>query len=54
MSALILYCAASILHVLHGHAPDLIHMVVLVSQYTGRCHTFSTRQTFQHTICIPV
>jgi len=38
MSALILYCATSMLHVPHRHAPDLIDMVVPVSHLTGRCH----------------
>jgi len=38
MSALILYCATSMLHVLHRHATDLIDMVVSVSHLTGRCH----------------
>ena len=38
MSALILYYATSMLHVLHRHAPDLIDMVVPVSHLTGRCH----------------
>jgi len=37
MSALILYCATSILHVLHRHAADLIDIVVSVSHLTGRC-----------------
>jgi len=36
MSALILYCATSMLHVLHRHAPDLIDIVVPVSHLTGR------------------
>jgi len=38
MSALILYCATSMLHVLHRHAPDLIDMVMPVSHLTGSCH----------------
>jgi len=38
MSALILYCATSMLHVPHRHAPDLIDMVVPVSHLTRRCH----------------
>ena len=41
MSALILYCATSMFHVLHRHAPDLIDMVVPVTHLTGRCHLHS-------------
>jgi len=37
MSALILYCATSMLHVPHRHAPDIIDMVVPVSHLTGGC-----------------
>jgi len=38
MSALILYGATSMLHVLHRHAADLVNMVVPVSHLTERCH----------------
>jgi len=40
MSALILYCARSMLHVLHRQlqSSDLIDMVVPVSHLTVRCH----------------
>ena len=37
MSALILYCSTSMLHVLHSHTPDLIDIIVPVSHLTGRC-----------------
>jgi len=43
MSALILYCATSVLHVPHRHAPGLIDMVVPVSHRTGRCHVRSAQ-----------
>ena len=43
MSALILYCATGMLHVLHRHAPYLIDMVVPVSHYTGKCHLCSAQ-----------
>jgi len=37
-SALILYCAISMLHVLHTHSPDLTDIVVPVSHLTRKCH----------------
>ena len=42
-SALILYCATIMSHVLHKHTPDLIDMVVPVSHLTGKCHPRSAQ-----------